>query len=213
MLDNPLLDAVAPVTSKADPIAPASDPFRLFEAWLADARETEPNDPNAMTLATVEADGMPSARIVLLKALDERGFTFYTNKQSRKGDELRANARAALLFHWKTRRRQVRVEGPVEDVTGAEADAYFASRARISRLGALASDQSRPLPSRAVLEERVAELDARYPGDSVPRPPHWSGYRVLPARMEFWQDMPYRLHDRRVYTRVGNGWATQALYP
>ena len=208
-----MLDTIAPVTPKADPIARASDPFRLFENWLAEAKETEPNDPNAMTVATVGADGMPSARIVLLKALDDQGFTFYTNKQSRKGDDLRAHSRAALLFHWKTRRRQVRVEGAVEDVTEAEADAYFASRARISRLGALASDQSRPLPSRAVLEERVAELDARFPGDSVPRPAHWSGYRVVPARMEFWQDMPYRLHDRRVYTRVGNGWATEALYP
>ena len=208
-----MLDTVAPVTSKADPIPPASDPFRLFEAWLAEAKDTEPNDPNAMTLATVGADGMPSARIVLLKGLDDRGFTFYTNKDSRKGEELRVHSQAALLFHWKTRRRQVRVEGTVEDVTDSEADAYFASRARISRLGALASDQSRPLPSRAVLEERVAELDARYPGDSVPRPAHWSGYRIIPARMEFWQDMPYRLHDRRVYTRTGNVWATQALYP
>ena len=208
-----MLDTVAPVTAKADPIAPAADPFRLFQAWLAEAKETEPNDPNAMTLATAGPDGMPSARIVLLKGLDDRGFTFYTNKQSRKGEDLRAQAKAALLFHWKTRRRQVRVEGAVEDVTDAEADAYFASRARVSRLGALASDQSRPLPSRAVLEERVAALDARYPGDSVPRPAHWSGYRVIPARMEFWQDMPYRLHDRRVYTRGDNGWATEALYP
>jgi pyridoxamine 5'-phosphate oxidase len=194
-------------------IPPADDPLRLFETWLAEAARTEPNDPDAMTVATATPDGRASARIVLLKGVDPRGFVFYTNKQGRKGGELRANPHAALLFHWKTLGRQVRVEGAVEDVTDAEADAYFASRARVSRLGAWASDQSRPLPSRAELERRVAELDARHPGDAVPRPPHWSGFRVLPELIEFWQDMPYRLHDRRTYTRDANGWQQGALYP
>jgi pyridoxamine 5'-phosphate oxidase len=202
-------------------IPPSADPIALFETWLAEAAGTEPNDPNAMTVATATPEGRPSARIVLLKGVDGRGFVFYTNKQGRKGAELAANPHAALLFHWKTLGRQVRVEGPAEDVTDAEADTYFATRARVSRLGALASDQSRPLPSRAVLERRLAELDACYPGEAIPRPPHWSGYRVIPERIEFWQTMPYRLHDRRLYTRVGthpdlhdgNGWVQGALYP
>ena len=194
-------------------IPPAEDPVRLFETWLAEAERTELNDANAMTVATAEPGGRPSARIVLLKGVDRRGFVFYTNKQGRKGVELAANPHAALLFHWKTLGRQVRVEGPVEHVTDAEADSYFASRARISRLGAWASEQSRPLPSRAALERRVAELDARYPGDTIPRPPHWSGYRVIPERLEFWQDMPYRLHDRRTYRRDGDRWEQEALYP
>ena len=194
-------------------IPQAEDPIQLFEAWLAEAARTEPNDPNAMTCATAARSGAPSARIVLLKGVDERGFVFYTNKEGRKGSELAANPVAALLFHWKTLGRQVRVEGPVEGVTDAEADAYFASRARVSRLGAWASDQSRPLPSRAELERRVAELDVRYPGDTVPRPPHWSGYRVIPRVIEFWQDMPYRLHDRRTYARREDRWEQGALYP
>ena len=150
--------------------------------------------------------------MVLLKGFDTDGFVFYTNYESRKGGELQGNPHAALLFHWKSLRRQVRVEGPVTPVTDAEADAYFTSRARISRLGAIASDQSRPLPSRADFEHRVEELDARYPGD-IPRPAHWSGFRVTPESIEFWQDMPFRLHDRRLFTRDGNGWRKLALYP
>ena len=190
------------------------DPFQQFQAWLDEASGLEPNDPNAMTLATATPDGVPSARIVLLKALDARGFSFFTNTLSRKGGELAANPRAALLFHWKSLRRQVRVEGAMEPVAAAEADAYFASRARISRLGAVASDQSRPLPERAELERRVAAAEARHPGEDIPRPPHWSGYRLLPERFEFWQDMPFRLHDRTVYQRGAQaGWETMKLYP
>lgn len=195
------------------PIPASDDPVRLFQDWMAEAARTEPNDPNAMTLATCTPDGRPSARIVLLKDVDARGFVFYTNQQGRKGGELLANPFAALLFHWKTLGRQVRVEGAVEGVTDAEADAYYATRPRVSRLGAWASEQSRPLASRAELERRVAEFDARFPGETIPRPPHWSGFRVLPERVEFWQDMPFRLHDRRLYTRSGEGWTTQALYP
>jgi pyridoxamine 5'-phosphate oxidase len=190
-----------------------ADPFILFEEWFAEAGRSEPADANAMTLATCTADGAPSARIVLLKDWDARGFVFYTNKESRKGDELAANPRAALLFHWKSLHRQVRIEGHVEDVTPAEADAYHASRARVSRLGAWASIQSRPLGDRAELERRVAEYEALYPGEAIPRPPYWSGYRLVPARIEFWQDMPFRLHDRNVFTRTPDGWSVGKLYP
>jgi pyridoxamine 5'-phosphate oxidase len=167
-----------------------------------------------MTLATATPDGVPSARIVLLKGADARGFVFYTNMESRKSEELTANARAALLFHWKPLGRQVRIEGHVERVTGAEADAYYATRPRISRLGAWASDQSRTLPDRAELERRLADYEAKYPGEDIPRPPHWSGFRIVPERFEFWQNMPFRLHDRTVYTKAASGgWTIGKLFP
>jgi pyridoxamine 5'-phosphate oxidase len=191
-----------------------ADPFAKFQEWMSEAWAHEPEDANAMTLATATSDGTPSARIVLLKGADARGFVFYTNKQSRKAGELVANARAALLFHWKPLGRQVRIEGHVEDVTDAEADAYYVTRPRISRLGAWASDQSRVLSERAVLERRLQEYEAKYPGEDIPRPPHWSGYRVIPETFEFWQNMPYRLHDRTVYTRAANGgWMVGKLFP
>jgi len=190
-----------------------TDPFAQFDSWFAEAARSEPNDPNAMTLATSTADGAPSARIVLLKGHDARGFVFYTNTLSRKGNELAANPRAALLFHWKTLQRQIRVEGAIEPVTDAEADAYYATRPRISRLGAWASLQSQTLPTRALLEQRLAETDHAYPGDDIPRPPHWSGYRVIPTRMEFWRAAEFRLHDRTVFTRDGSNWTAGKLFP
>jgi pyridoxamine 5'-phosphate oxidase len=191
-----------------------TDPFARFREWMAEAEATEPTDANAMTVATATPDGRPSARITLLKGVDPRGFVFYTNQQSRKAEELAANQHIALLFHWKTLARQIRIEGRVEPVTAAEADAYFASRPRISRLGAWASDQSRPLDDRLTLERRLAEYEAKYPGEDVPRPPHWSGYRVLPDSFEFWQNMPFRLHDRTIYTRdPDGGWAIGKLFP
>jgi len=190
------------------------DPFDLFRAWLEEAGRTEPNDPNAMSLATVDAQGRPSVRIVLLKGLDQRGFVFYTNTESRKGEQLRDRPAAGLCFHWKSLRRQIRVEGEVERVTDADADAYFASRPRGSRIGAWASLQSRPLPDRDTLIRRVAEIEARHAGAEIPRPPHWSGYRVIPDRIEFWQDREFRLHDRWLYTRDGEGdWTVGRLYP
>ncbi len=189
------------------------DPHALFDRWLVDAEASEPNDANAMALATVDSRGQPSVRMVLLKGHDDRGFVFYTNQQSRKAGDLSANPRAGLLFHWKSLRRQVRIDGPIEPVTDAEADAYFATRGRISQLGAWASDQSRPLPDRATLEARLAEVTARLDGRDVPRPPHWSGYRVLPETIEFWEDGAHRLHNRRLFTRAGSGWSEGLLFP
>jgi pyridoxamine 5'-phosphate oxidase len=189
------------------------DPISRFSDWLTEAEASEPNDPNAVALATVNAHGQPAVRMVLLKGLSPDGFVFYTNQESRKADDLAANPRAALLFHWKTLRRQVRVEGAVTRVTDAEADAYFATRGRISRLGAWASDQSRPLPDRAALEAKLADVTARFDGSDVPRPPHWSGYRVAPERIEFWWDGEHRLHNRELFLRDGNGWTTTLMYP
>lgn len=189
------------------------DPIDLFGEWLAEAEAKELNDANAMCLATVDALGRPSSRMVLLKGLDPRGFAFYTNLTSRKGTELSFNRHAALCFHWKSLRRQVRVEGPVEPVTEAEADVYFHSRARISQIGAAASDQSRPLDSRAILEARVAKIEAELAGAEVPRPANWSGFRVVPEAIEFWKDGAYRLHDRILFTREGMEWRAERLYP
>lgn len=189
------------------------DPFKLFDTWLEEAGESEVNDPTAMSLATVGADGMPSSRMVLLKGVDPRGFVFYTNFESRKGEQLQSNMKAALLFHWKSLRRCVRIEGEVEVVTNEEANAYFASRPRQSQIGAWASQQSRPLEGRFELEKRVAIYAAKHVVGSVPRPDYWSGFRVLPERLEFWQDGPFRLHDRLVYSRSGEAWTTERLYP
>lgn len=199
----------------------ADEPFALFERWFAEAEQKEPNDPNAMAVATVDPDGLPNVRMVLLKGLDsagagpERGFVFYTNLESAKGRELLASGKAALLFHWKSLRRQVRVRGTIELVAPAEADAYFASRARGSRLGAWASAQSRPLESRFALEKAVAMVTAKYPIGDIPRPPHWSGFRITPLEIELWQDRPFRLHDRVVFRRGAptEPWSKTRLYP
>ncbi|GAC1582907.1 MAG: pyridoxamine 5'-phosphate oxidase [Sphingomicrobium sp.] len=189
------------------------DPFLLFDAWFAEAKGSELNDPEAMALATAQANGFPSVRMVLLKGHGPDGFIFYTNLDSRKGEELAANPRAALLLHWKALRRQVRIEGPVTRVGEAEANRYFASRGRASKLGAWASDQSRLLDSRATFEARFAEIERRFEGQDVPRPPRWSGFRVIPEVIEFWSDRQHRLHERRVFTREGSGWRERMLYP
>lgn len=190
------------------------DPHALFDAWLAEAQAGEPNDPGAMALATADAAGRPSVRMVLLKGHDARGFVFYTNEESVKGGQLAANPAAALLFHWKSLRRQVRIEGRVERVDAAEADAYFATRSRDSQLGAWASDQSRPLDRRETFEARYTETEKRFAGGSVARPPHWGGYRVAPERIEFWEDRPHRLHHRRLFVSGGAGrWTESMLYP
>lgn len=189
------------------------DPFDLFARWFGEAKEKEINDPNAMAVASVDAKGRPSIRMVLLKDFDASGFVFYTNYESRKGTEILGNPQTALLFHWKSLRRQVRIEGPVEKVSDAEADEYFHSRPRQSQIGAWASQQSRPLESRFALEKAVAKYAAKYPVGTIPRPPYWSGFRIRPDYFEFWEDRPFRLHDRLIFKPAGNGWATEKLYP
>ena len=195
---------------------PQGDPFNLFDTWFAEAKESELNDPNAMALATATPGGAPSVRMVLLKGHDPRGFVFYTNAQSRKGEEILANPQAALLFHWKSLRRQIRIEGPLREVSKQEADDYFHSRAFVSQVGSAASDQSRVLDSRATYDARVSELRAAYEtDDEVPRPPHWTGFRLSPQAIEFWLDRPNRLHERRRFTRTAEdaAWTSDLLYP
>lgn len=192
---------------------PHAEPFEIFRSWFAEAQKSEPNDPNAVAVATADAQGRPSVRMVLMKSWDEGGFVFYTNLESRKGRELAENPNVALLFHWKSLRRQVRIEGRVEPVSDAEADAYFASRPRDSQIGAWASDQSRPLEGRAAFLGRIAKEAARFGVSAVPRPPHWSGFRVVPERIEFWEDRSFRLHERRFFVKTPSGWSWTYLYP
>jgi len=207
------MEASEPLTS--GDFTEASEPFRLFEEWFAEAQASEPNDPNAMALATVDRDGLPDVRMVLLNARDERGFVFFTNTESAKGTELAATPKAAVVFHWKSLRRQIRVRGPVERVSDAEADAYFGTRPRLSQIGAWASRQSRPLEGRFALEAAVAKLTAQYALGEVPRPGHWTGFRIRPVQIEFWADRPFRLHDRIVFHRAAPdaGWERTRLYP
>ena len=191
----------------------ATDPFALFDEWFAEAKQSEPNDPDAMAFATADANGHPSVRMVLLRRAGPDGFAFFTNLDSRKGVELAANPHGALAIHWKSLRRQVRAEGPVEQVSDGEADEYFAGRSRESRVGSWASDQSRPLPNRALFEQRYADRAAEFESKDVPRPPRWSGFRLRPERIEFWSDRPHRLHERRLFTRFADGWTESLLYP
>ncbi|MXO48059.1 pyridoxamine 5'-phosphate oxidase [Erythrobacter vulgaris] len=206
--------------NEADSAIPVTDPFTLFEAWFAEAKEAEPNDPNAMALATATSRGQPSVRMVLLKGHGSQwgkggGFVFYTNAESRKGKEIRANLQASLLFHWKSLRRQIRIEGSLEEVSGQQADSYFHSRPRVSQIGSAASDQSRALADRQHYLDRVTALEERYPEGDIPRPPHWTGFLLTPHTIEFWQDRDFRLHDRRQFTREGPGeaWSNTLLYP
>lgn len=220
LTDEPQLDAEILAAQTDETVAAAGDPFALFGDWLEEAKASEPNDPNAMALATVDGDGLPNVRMVLLKGVDEavhpqRGFVFYTNIESAKGRELANNMKAACVFHWKSLRRQVRVRGPVSVVTAEEADAYYSTRHRGSRIGAWASAQSRPLASRTELAASVASYAARYAIGTIPRPPHWSGFRITPVEIEFWCDRLFRLHERAVFRREGpqSPWQKLRLYP
>lgn len=207
-------DYVRQVTNaEPPPLLAEADPFALFSEWLKEALAREPNDGNAMALATVDEAGLPDLRMVLLKDVDPSGFVFFTNLESAKGRQLAANPRAALLFHWKSLRRQVRVRGAVSPVSAEEADAYWATRARPAQIGAWASEQSRPLPNRLALEKRIAEFGLKFGLGKAPRPPHWSGFRLAPQAIEFWRDRPFRLHERLVFERAGEGWTTHRLYP
>ena len=207
-------DYVRQVTAATPPEQlSARDPFALFGEWFGEAVKSEPNDGNAMSLATVDGAGMPDLRMVLLKGFDAEGFVFFTNLESAKGRELAANPKAALLFHWKSLRRQVRIRGAVSPVSEAEADAYFATRARPAQIGAWASEQSRPLTDRLALEKRIAQVGVRFGLGKVTRPPHWSGYRLAPDSLEFWRDRPFRLHERLVFHRAAGGWTTERLFP